>query len=183
MKVWKKTLLASLVATGIGCSAALAQPADTTPATPGPGYGMMMRGHGGGAGFAQNLAYLHQKLALSPQQEATWQTFSKKVLDLKEKQWSRAQANWEKMSSSTLPERLDLRDAMFKEREADRAQMHKELKDFYNTLSPEQKIVFDQNWQPGGMHNAGFRGKGPRGDGPYHGRGGRGGMGNGGCWQ
>ncbi len=133
--------------------------------------------------FAQRLAALRQDLALSPQQESTWNTFSQKVLDLQEKQWNRRQESFAKMDGSTLPERLDMQDEFMKLSQADRAEISKEMKAFYGTLSPEQKVVFDKSWQPGAMMGAGPQGRGPHGRG-HQGMGGMGmGQGGGYCWR
>ena len=171
MKIWKNAALSAILAAGIAGGVAWAQSPDAPPSP--PYHRGMMADPVHGAKFASYLAYMHQQLALSPQQEDAWRAFSQKMLDHKQKRADFFRDNWTKIQAATLPERLDLMDANRKESDELRTQMHKEIKDFYATLSPEQKVVMDRAWGFGGMH--GFKGD-YRGPGDHRGPGPRGGF-------
>ena len=88
----------------------------------------------------QHLAELKSKLKLQPTQEAAWTTFEQAMQLPKEAMNHPDFAAFEKM---TTPERLDHMQARKAQMDA-RMQKHAAAtKSFYNTLTAEQKKVFD----------------------------------------
>ncbi len=168
MNMWKKAALGTILVAGISGGAAWAQSADRVVPPSAPIHGeMMMHGGKSQARFAGHLTSLHQKLALSTQQESGWQAFSQKMLDHHDKKAKKMEENWDAMAKATLPERLDMMDAVIKANETDRLQMHKDIKVFYETLSPEQKVIMDKSWGRGFMDDGrqGKKDKGSRHEG------------------
>jgi protein CpxP len=93
------------------------------------------------ADMAKRQAALHDKLSLSPTQEAAWKTFTDKL------QATIAAKTEKAPAAMTAPERADQMLAFLQaaqQRAATRAQA---IKEFYAVLSPEQQKTFDSQVQ------------------------------------
>src|SRR3982751_3017066 len=96
--------------------------------------------------IAKRQAALHDKLALTPTQEASWKTFTDRMQASVPAKSERAP-----VANMTAPERADRMVAFLQtaqQRAATRAQA---IKEFYSGLSPEQQKVFDSQ-SPGRHH-------------------------------
>lgn len=96
--------------------------------------------------FAKRAAALKAKLKITPEQEASWTSFTATMAPPVMQRPNHAAMHAE-MEKLTTPERIDKMQAMREQRHNDmKAQMDKRAeatKAFYNTLSAEQKKVFD----------------------------------------
>lgn len=131
-----KTLLVSLLAAGLGGTAAVAQ-------------SRVMEGPGACAGwhFDQNRlaarqAELHDKLALSAEQETAWKTFAEKTKQPE----GTDRPDRKALSQLQAPERLEKMLSLMKDREARMSEHLAALKVFYAVLTPSQQKVFDEQF-------------------------------------
>lgn len=122
----------------------------------GPGHGP--GGVGAPAAFLENrLAGLKSELGITPAQEGAWNAFaeeSKKQADA----MAKLHETMRESAASTLPERLELRNQMWKQREARSEALTKKTKELYAALTAEQKSIADRRL---GGFGAGMSG-GPR---------------------
>ena len=88
----------------------------------------------------QQLAELKSKLKLQATQESAWTTFEQALQMPKEPMAHPDRAAFEKL---TTPERLDQMEARRTEMDAQMQKHAAATKNFYTTLTPEQKKVFD----------------------------------------
>ena len=103
--------------------------------------------------YQKHQAELHEKLKLTPEQEAAWSEFTKAFTPPQ-----KPEANKPKNEALTAPQRME---AMLT-----RMQMHQErfagrlaaVKDFYARLTPEQQKVFDEEFGPRGRGHRRDRG-------------------------
>lgn len=131
----------------------------------GPGYGMGP-GYGRGPGFGpgaggdfgafleHRTAGLKAELRITPAQEGVWNAYveqAKRQTDSMRKWMTTMQES----APASLPERLALREQVWKQRQAQSEAMTQKVKDLYAALSPEQKAVADQRL---GGFGAGMRG-------------------------
>lgn len=86
----------------------------------------------------KHLAALHDKLKLTPEQEAAWQAYAGKTPS---PQASRP--DWRSLASLPAPERMDRILSFMKEREARLAEHAAALKALYRILTPAQQKIFD----------------------------------------
>ena len=97
--------------------------------------------------FQKRQQELHDKLAITANQEAAWNTFVEKTKPGEksgEKVGERHEkADWSELSKLSTPERLDLMLAKAKEREQRFAVHVQATKDLYQQLTPAQQKVFD----------------------------------------
>lgn len=155
------------IALSIALSAAFAATAiQAHPYGNGPGWGMgggqgwgpgHMMGHrfGFGTGFGRQtagdprafvegrLTALKSELKITPAQEVAWNAYADQA-----KQQAGAMQKWrETMHSGApakLPERLELRDQLHQQRQAQVETMTQKIKDLYAALTPEQQVIADQ---------------------------------------
>lgn len=134
----------------------------------GPGYGGGPQGTFNGCYGDQEgrLAALKTELGITAEQDSAWQTFVKNA----KQQFEKRQAWFAKMqdaqSAASVPERLERRNELMKQRQSEIEANTAALKDLYAALTPEQKAIADER----------FGGFGP-GYGMGYGRGYRGGPG------
>lgn len=97
---------------------------------------------GYGAHFDKRMSVLHTDLKLSASQEGAWTEFSGKMkpvkMDMPERQ------NWTGMST---PDRLDKMLDSMKTHEKNMAEHAATVRTFYDTLTQDQKKVFDKHFQ------------------------------------
>jgi periplasmic protein CpxP/Spy len=110
---------------------------------PGPMAGNMQAG-GPSAMAESRLAYLKAELKITANQESAWQAFSGKV----RQQAEAMQAMRGKMQNvaGSVPERMDQRSEMMRQRMGAMDSMNAAMKDLYAVLSPEQKAIADQRF-------------------------------------
>jgi len=134
-KFRKNILLIGLATLGLGSAPILAL-ANT-------GCGPM---GGGSEKFAQQIekrqARLHDKLKLTPEQNAAWKTFSEKM----KPSGSRSRPDISAMESLHAPERMEKILSMMKEHESRMAERVVAVKEFYAVLTPEQQKLFDEQF-------------------------------------
>lgn len=128
---------------------------------PGMGPGMgggRMGGMGAGnmaANVDANLDAVKTRLAITPDQEAAWQTYAGKVKE----QAQRMQTLRESRPGQTLtgPERQAFHASMMKQRAEEMEAIAAASKGLYAVLTPQQKTAFDAC--PGAMAGRGMRGR------------------------
>ena len=115
----------------------------------GPGYGP--GGNAAPGAFVENrLAGLKSELKITAAQEGAWNAYA----DEAKKQAEAMVKLHETMRGSTvatLPERLELRNQMWKARDARHEAMATKTKDLYAALTPEQKSIADRRLGGFGM--------------------------------
>lgn len=139
-------LLASLISISFGT---IAQPVATDAAAPPtrcmqdgerPSSHRQKIGHDKDRA-AQRLASLKTQLALEPQQEAAWQTFTA-VLGAERLDHRSAREDLAKLST---PARLDKLQELRKQRETKLNELDAATRTFYSQLKPEQQAKFDDS--------------------------------------
>lgn len=102
------------------------------------------------ASAQKHLSEFKGKLNLTKDQEPAWNTFSEQVLAQAKSMGSMPDSVKKDMQSmpQTAPERMAMMASVMKDRAQHMASMADTVKTFYNTLTPEQKTVFDK------MHNS-----------------------------
>ena len=115
----------------------------------GPGYGRGPGASGAPGAFLENrLSGLKSELKITPAQEGAWGAYAdeaKKQADAMGKLHETMRGS----TAATLPERMELRNQMWKQREARTEAMTQKTKDLYAALTPEQKSIADRRM--GGM--------------------------------
>ncbi len=89
--------------------------------------------------FQKRQQALHDKLALTANQEAAWNTFVAKIKPSERHD----KADWSELSKLSTPERMDRMLAKAKEREQRFEVRVQATKDLYKQLTPAQQKVFD----------------------------------------
>lgn len=147
---------------------------------PGGGPGHMM-GYGGGPGCAEGFAggpgvrpgaaddvgafvehrleRVKSRLQITAAQEGAWSAYVAEA-----KQQAEARRKWmttmHESESASLPERAELRNQIWKQRQAQSETMVQKLKDLYAVLTPEQKPAADRylgGWGPRAGYGPGQR--------------------------
>lgn len=142
----KTFLAANLVLLGVCLSGnALAEtaPVTTDPAPaaaqPQPPAGKVKNRKGGGAKHFQQL---HQQLKLTPEQEAGWTTWLLKVEQARQ-QHKPSPADRQAMQGLPTPERLEKQLQLMKGRQAMLEANLEATRPFYQSLTPDQRKIFD----------------------------------------
>jgi periplasmic protein CpxP/Spy len=93
--------------------------------------------------FQKHQKELHEKLALTSNQEPAWNTFNEKTKpsDMHHKE------DWAEISKLSTPERLDHMLTRTKEHEVQVENRVQATKAFYSQLTPAQQKVFDESFQ------------------------------------
>ena len=147
MNTFRKSLFIAVASLGLGSAAFAAS--DAGPATSGGGSHWGAFGsHGAKSAerMAQRQAALHDKLNLSPTQEAAWKTFTDRL-----QATASVRSEQAPVANLTAPERAD-RIAAFLQTAQQRAVARAQaVKEFYAVLSPEQQKIFDSQFQ--GRHH------------------------------
>ena len=92
--------------------------------------------------FEKHMAALHTALALSAGQEAAWIEFSNKMKPARMDM--HAHRDWRDMST---PDRFDRMLESMKSREKNMAEHAATVRTFYDTLTQDQKKIFDTHFQ------------------------------------
>jgi hypothetical protein len=167
MKTWTKIALVLTTVGTVGIAAGIAQahpygygPGCGGEGGPGMGYGpgpgpMGMgpggRGFGPGAGGAfaeQRLAWLKSELKITASQEPAWTAYADQI----KQQADAMQASRAAMqggAQASAPERMELRNQLMKQRQAQLDKATAAFKDLYAALAPDQKAIADRQMAPG----------------------------------
>jgi hypothetical protein len=95
------------------------------------------------AQFDTRMSALHTSLQLTSAQEASWTEFLNKIKPVKMDQPTVPQ-DWKNMST---PDRLDLRLSYMKSHEIKMTEHAAAIRAFYDTLTQDQKTIFDKQFQ------------------------------------
>ena len=146
----KRVVLAGLIAgSGILAASAYAVSVDNAADKPRcearqPQQGAARWEHG----RAAHLAELKEKLALTAEQEAAWNSFTESAQPGPRHRGMDRKAMREEFAKLSTPERLDRMQAMSDIRRSRMAERAGAIKTFYAQLSPEQQRVFDAEAMP-----------------------------------
>ena len=97
--------------------------------------------------MAKHQAALHDKLALTPSQEAAWQVFTAKM-----QATVPARSDARPAKELTAPERAERKASFLQVAQQQAASRVQPIKEFYAVLSPEQQKIFDSQFHGGGHH-------------------------------
>jgi periplasmic protein CpxP/Spy len=103
---------------------------------------------GYGAHFDKRMSALHDNLKLTSSQEASWTEFSNKMKPVKMDK--PGQQDWKDLST---PDRFDRMLDNMKSREKKMTEHAAAVRAFYDTLTKEQKKIFDRHFQPHHRHH------------------------------
>jgi periplasmic protein CpxP/Spy len=141
MNTLRKQLLITITALGLGVGAATAHARMDGPhRMGGPGYSERWQER-----METRAAELQAKLKLNPAQEQAWNAY---LQTMKPGERGAHPARGE-MAQLSAPERLERMHAMMKEREQRMAQRVAATREFYAVLTPEQRKIFDEQFQHG----------------------------------
>jgi len=147
MNTFRKSIVIAVASLGLGTAAlAVADPGGAS--TGGGCHWSAFGSHGAKSaeGMAKRQAALHDKLSLSPTQEAAWKTFTDKLQATAPVRPEAARA-----ANMTAPERADRMAAFLQTAQQQAATRAQAVKEFYAVLSPEQQKIFDGQFQ--GRHH------------------------------
>jgi periplasmic protein CpxP/Spy len=97
--------------------------------------------------MAKRQAALHDKLALTPGQEAAWQVFTAKM-----QATAPSRSDARPAAPLTAPERAERKAAFLQVAQQQAASRVQPIKEFYAVLSPEQQKIFDSQFHGRGHH-------------------------------
>jgi protein CpxP len=148
MNTLRKGLVIAIATLSLGTIAAAAS--DQVAQAPGTSW------HSGASGqhgekFAERMAKrqaaLHDKLALTPGQEAAWQAFTAKM-----QATVPARSDARPAKPLTAPERAERKASFLQVAQQQAASRVQPIKEFYAVLSPEQQKIFDSQFHGRGHH-------------------------------
>ncbi len=147
MNTFRKSIVIVVASLGLGTAAFAASDPGARPAGEGC-HGGTFGSHGAKSaeGMAQRQAALHDKLKLSPTQEAAWKTFTDKL-----QATAPIRPEAAPVATMTAPERADRMAASLQTAQQQAITRAQAVKEFYATLSSEQQKIFDSQFQ--GRHH------------------------------
>jgi len=121
----------------------------------GPGFGP---GAGGdfGAFLEHRTAGLKAELKITPAQEGVWNAYVEQA-KLQADSMRKWMTTMHDSAPASLPERLELRNQIWQQRQAQSETMTQKIKDLYAALTPEQKPVADRTLGAGMQGGPGYR--------------------------
>lgn len=147
MNTFRKSIVIAVASLGLGTAALVATDAGAATTGEGNYWGASgLHGTKSAEHMAKRQAALHDKLSLSPAQEAAWKTFTDK---LRTTAASRSEAA--PVTNMTAPERADRMVAYLQTAQQQAVTRAQAVKAFYAVLSPEQQKIFDSQFQ--GRHH------------------------------
>jgi periplasmic protein CpxP/Spy len=150
MNTLRKGLVIAIAALGFGTIAAAApSQVAQAPATSAQSGATSQHGQKFAERMAKRQAALHDKLALTPAQEAAWQAFAARM---QATVLTRSDARPAK--PLTAPERAERKAAFLLVAQQQAASRVQPIKEFYAVLSPEQQKIFDSQFR-GHRHHFG----------------------------
>jgi hypothetical protein len=143
MNAFRKGIVIAVASLGLG-TAALAASEHGAGSTGGGCHWSAFGSHGAKSAedMAKRQAALHDKLTLSPAQEAAWKTFADKLQATAPVKPKAAPS-----ATMTAPERADRRAASLQTAQQSAVVRAQAVKEFYAVLSPEQQKIFDSQFQ------------------------------------
>jgi Spy/CpxP family protein refolding chaperone len=144
MNTLRKGLVIAIATLGLG-TIAVAAPGTGAQA---PGTSSQSGASSGqhGEKFAERLAKrqaaLHDKLALTPGQEAAWQVFTAKM-----QATAPSRSDARPAAPLTAPERAERKASFLQVAQQQAASRVQPIKEFYAVLSPEQQKIFDSQFK------------------------------------
>jgi len=147
MNTFRKSIVIAVASLGLG-TAALAAPDPGAASTGGGCHWGAFGSHDAKSAerVAKRQAALHDKLGLSPAQEAAWKTFTAKL-----QASTPVRPEAAPVATMTAPERADRMVAFLQTAQQQAATRAQTVKEFYAVLSPEQQKIFDSQVQ--GRHH------------------------------
>ena len=147
MNTFRKSIVIAVASLGLG-TAALAVADPGAASTGGGCHWSAFGSHGEKSAerMAKRQAALHDKLSLSPTQEAAWKTFTDKM-----QATAPVRPEATPVATMTAPERADRMAAFLQAAQQQAATRAQAVKEFYAVLSPEQQKIFDGQFQ--GRHH------------------------------
>jgi len=152
MNAFRKIIVIAVASLGLG-TAALAASEHGAGSTGGGCHWSASGSHGAKSAedMAKRQAALHDKLGLSPTQEAAWKTFTDKL-----HAGAPVGPKTEPAATMTAPERAERRAAALQAVQQSAVVRAQAVKEFYAVLSSEQQKIFDGEFQ--GHHHRFGRG-------------------------
>jgi Spy/CpxP family protein refolding chaperone len=150
MNTLRKGLVIAIATLGLGTIAVAAS--DQVAQVPGTSWQTGASGQHGekfAERMAKRQAALHDKLALTPGQEAAWQAFTAKM-----QATVPARSDARPAKPLTAPERAERKAAFLQVAQQQAAGRVQPIKEFYAVLSPEQQKIFDSQFH-GRRHHFG----------------------------
>jgi hypothetical protein len=145
MNTFRKSIVIAVASLGLGTAALAASDPGARPTGEGCHWGTFgSHGAKSAEGMAQRQAALHDKLKLSPTQEAAWKTFTDKLQ-------APVKPEAAPVATMTAPERADRMAASLQTAQQQAIARAQAVKEFYAALSPEQQKIFDSQFQ--GRHH------------------------------
>jgi periplasmic protein CpxP/Spy len=143
MSAFRKSIVIAVASLGLG-TAALAASEHGAGSTGERCHWGAVGSHGAKSAedMAKRQAALHDKLSLSPTQEAAWKTFTNKLQATAPVRPKAAPA-----ATMTAPERADGMAASLQTAQQQASSRAQAVKEFYAVLSPEQQKMFDSQFQ------------------------------------
>jgi periplasmic protein CpxP/Spy len=147
MNTFRKSIVVAVAALGLG-TAALVVPGLGAASTGGDCHWSAFGPHGAKSAehMAKRQAALHEKLSLTPSQEAAWKSFANKV-----QVTAPVKREAAPVATMTAPQRADRMAAFLQSAQQQAATRAQAVKEFYAVLSPEQQKIFDSQFQ--GRHH------------------------------
>jgi protein CpxP len=146
MNHFRKSLVIAVASLGLGSAALAASDAGTAPAPGSSHWGAFGHGATSAERVAKRQAALHDKLSLSPTQEAAWKAYTDKL-----QATAPARPEGASFATMTAPERADRMVAFLQAAQQRAAVRAQAVKEFYVVLSPEQQKIFDSQFK--GRHH------------------------------
>jgi protein CpxP len=147
MNTFRKSIFIAVASLGLGTAALAASDPGAAPTGGGSHWGAF-GAHGAKSAerMAKRQAALHDKLSLSPTQEAAWKTFTDKL-----RATAPVRPDAAPVVTMTAPERADRMAAFLQTAQQQATARAQAVKEFYAVLSPEQQKIFDSQFQ--GRHH------------------------------
>jgi hypothetical protein len=150
MNTFRKSIVVAVASLGLG-TAALAASDPGAESTGGASHwGGAFGSHGAKSAehMAKRQAALHDKLSLSPTQEAAWKTFTDKL-----QATASVRPEAAPVSTMTAPQRADRMVASLQTAQQQAVMRAQAVKEFYAVLSSEQQKTFDSQFQDRHHHS------------------------------
>ncbi len=155
------TLRSSILAMGLLAASGFAAAADEAPAEPPASHHAPHRHFDPVAHTQRSLDNLAKKLNLKDEQKAAWQTYSDGALSRAKERTAKMQemrshkADRQAMRDADTATKLDRMSQMMRERADKLEKVAQDTRAFEDTLSPEQKTIFDLYWKSRFQHRMG----------------------------
>ena len=146
MNTFRKSIVIAVASLGLGTAALAASDPGAAPAGGDSHWGSGSHGAKAAERMAKRQAALHDKLNLSPAQEAAWKSFTDKL-----QAPAPVRHESEPAATMTAPERVDRMVAALQTAQQRAVVRAQTVKEFYAVLSPQQQKVFDSEFH--GRHH------------------------------